>query len=451
MWICLPTLWDAALQNKNTLVGSATFPILRLGILMVAAVTGVHALARILAPFESIHPEQPVWLGILLFQGLLVTGIVLGARPAVRLAGRHPEDWQAALAATPTAWLIGISLCGLVFHGIAKAPLVSNIPEDCLTMLRGAWIQHDRSADPLWMRISSMLGHIGSQFAMPGLLLSAFQITRGVRRSWLAYAGFAVVVIVYAAAIVSRSTVLNALIITALGVMLGIAGKGGGLRRLRSGVLALTSFLALTLAFNSLVFQGKIDCGTRTVTRYVETNLAGTDVKLVSDRFSSKSFAAPSVLPTLQYLNHAIFNYAIIVDTDRRGSSLLFGFVGDYLQRLGLAPPGAPKTRVISLGGATLPGAAFHDYGIAGLATTALAVGAWWAFGAAMLVRGRRWRYVGLACLAGAGLTIAMDLLFVAPATMSFPFTIFAFLVCAGILPEDGTAGDPVPQGVDHL
>lgn len=420
---------------------------------MVAAVTGVHILARLLAPFESIHPERPVWLGILLFQGLLVTAIVLGARPAARLAGRHPEDWQAALAATPTGWLLGISLCGLVFHGIAKASFVSSVPLDCLTMLRGAWIQHDRSADPLWMRISSMLGHIGSQFAMPGLLLSAFQITRGVRRRpWLAYAGFTGVVIVYAAAIVSRSTVLNALVITALGVMLGIAGnKGGGLRRLHSGALALALFMALALAFNSLVFKGKIDCGTRTVTRYVETNLVGTDVKLTRDSFFSESFSTLGVLPTLQYLNHAIWNYAIILDTDRRGSLLLFGFVGDYLQRLGLAPPSAPKTRVHSLGGATLPGAAFHDYGIFGLAATALAVGAWWVFGAALLVRGRRWRYVGLACLVGAGLTIAMDLLFVAPSTMSFPFTLFAFLVCAGILPAEGTAGDPVPREADQL
>ncbi|NBY13412.1 MAG: hypothetical protein EBQ76_01390 [Betaproteobacteria bacterium] len=426
---------------------SGTFPILRLGVLMVAVVTGAHIVARLLAPFESIHPEWPVWLDILLFNGLLVTAIVLGARPAVRLAGRHPEDWQAALSATPTAWLLGISLSGLVFHGIAKASLVTSIPLDCLGMLRGAWIHHDRSADPLWIRISSMLGHIGSHFAMPGLLLSAFQITHRVRsRPWLAYAGFAGVVIVYAAAIVSRSTVLSALVITALGVMLGIAGKGGGLRRLHRGALAMALFLGLALAFNYLVFKAKIDCGNhQTETRYVESNLVGTDVKLTSDSLVGKSFLTHSVLPTLQYLNHAIWNYSIILDTDRRGSSLLFGFVGDYLQRLGLAPPGAPKTRVHSLGGATLPGAAFHDYGIAGLAATAVAVGAWWVLGAALLVRGRRWRYVGLACLVGAGLSIAMNLLFVAPATMSFPFTLFAFLVCAGILPADGTAGDPVP------
>lgn len=410
-------------------------PLKRLGVLFVAGVTVAHLLFWWLAPFRSAHPEGPVWLAILLFEGILAATILLAAGPAVRIAGNSHGDWQAGLAVLQIHRLFWIALGGLIFHLLAKAALINSVPFECPTILRDAWIRHDRSQDPLWLRASSMLGHVGSQFAMPGALLAAFQITIGRSgwRQWGTFAGCVAVVIIYAGAIMSRSTILTALLIVGLGVALGLCVAGAAFwLRLRTGGLALAVFFAVAVLFNLAIFKGKIECGTVTDTRYVLTNLVGSDAELTSDRFTGEPYVTLRVLPTLQYLNHAIWNFAIIHDTTERGNPLLLGFVGDYLQRIGVGGAPRDKNRVHSLGGATLPGSAYHDYGYPGLLGAAIMVGACWVLGAALLLRGGRWSLFGLTCLVAAGLTIALSILFVGPATMSFPFLIFAFLACAG-------------------
>jgi hypothetical protein len=430
-------------------------PLMRLGVLLIAGVTAAHLLFWSIAPFRSAHPEGPVWLAILLFEGVLAATIVLAARPTARIAGDRHGDWQSDLAALPIHRLFWIALGGLVFHLLAKSELINSVTFECPTLLREAWIRHDRSQDPLWLRASSMLGHVGSQFAMPGLLFSAFQITYGRRgwAQWSIFSGCAGVIIFYSAAIMSRSTMLTALLITGLGVALGLCMAGSSLwSRLRNGGLALALFLGAAMLFNLAIFNSKVECGERTDIRYVQANLVGTDVGLTSNRFSGKLWDSLRVLPSVQYLNHALWNFAIIHDTEARGSPLLLSFVNEYLARIGIGRPGEVKTRVHSLGGSTLPGAAYHDHGYPGLLAAALGVGACWALGAAMLMRGRSWRLLGIACLVAAGLTIALSLLFVGPATMSFPFVIFAFLVCAlGVLPAPDNNRPVIVRGARNL
>ncbi len=417
-----------------------TQPLVRLGVLLVAGVTVVHLLSWWIAPFRSVHPEVPVWLAILLFQGGLAATIVLAARLATRIAGDSHGNWQNGLAALPIHRLFWIALGGLVFHLLAKAGLISSTPYECPTVLRDMWIHHDRSKDPLWLRASSMLGHVGSQFAMPGALLAGFQITFGRRgwRQWGTFVGCVAVIVLYSAVILSRSTMLTAMIIIGLGVALGLCAAGTAFwSRLSAGGLALGIVFTVAVLFNLTIFKGKIECGMVTDSVYVKTNLVGTDVEVTGDHLSGGRFATLRVLPTLQYLNHALWNFAIILNTDRRGSPLLLGFVDDYLRRIGIGDAAEYKLRIHSLGGATLPGAAYHDYGYLGLLGTAVVVGMCWVLGAVLLSRGRRWGLLGLTCLVAAGLTIALSGLFVGPATMSFPFVMFAFLACVGgILPQ---------------
>lgn len=432
--------------------------LMRLGVFLVAGVTLAHLLFWWLAPFRSAHPEGPVWFAILLFRGTLAATIVLATRPAVRLVGDSQCDWQIGLAALPIHRLFWIALVGLVFHLLAKATLIYSTPTECLTLLRVLWISHDRSQDPLWLRASSMLGHVGSQFAMPGALLAAFQITFGRRdwREWSIFAGCVAVIIFYAAAIVSRSTILTALIIVGFGVGLGLCAAGAMFwSRLRAGGLALGVFFSLAVLFNLLIFKDKIDCGPATETQYVQSNLAGAEMTrnfLTSDPLIGELYVKLRVLPSLQYLNHALWNFAIIHDTDRRGSPLLLGFVDDYLQRLGMGGAAEDKIRIHSLGGATLPGAAYHDHGYLGLLGTAIVLGLCWALGVALLSQGRRLSLLGLTCLVGTCLTIALSILFVGPATMSFPFIIFAFLACVlGILPALDNKRSALDRKGDHV
>ena len=402
-----------------------------IGVVLVAGVTVLHYLCWYFSPFDFNHPIGPVWLSIIIFQSILISTIVLCGSPAIKRYGNSTFDWQTELSALPIERLLCISFVGIVIHLLAKAQFIHMTPRECITIIRELWINHDRSHDPVWIRISSILGHVGSQFAIPGAMLAGFQITYGRRswRRWLILVGFVGIIVVYAGSIMSRSTVMSALTLIFLGITLGLSEANTTfLSRVRRGGSVLATVLIIAILFNLVVFNSKISCGPKNEAKYVNDNLVNTGLKAkIGNSKKIRSYNL-RMAPTLIYANHGLANFAIIHDTQRRGSPLLLGFVEDYLQRINIGSVKEKKIRVHSRGGATLPGAAYHDYGYPGLVCTALVVGLSWSVGSALLSRGGRWGFVGLTFLAGTALTIALSMLFVAPATMSFPFIIFAFL-----------------------
>jgi hypothetical protein len=75
------------------------------------------------------------------------------------------------------------------------------------------------------------------------------------------------------------------------------------------------------------------------------------------------------------YSNHGIFNLSMTVGSEERGAPVLLGYLGSWAQRLGVdlrATKGATVKRVYGLGGITLAGAAFHDYGLGVLIMAAI-------------------------------------------------------------------------------
>lgn len=400
---------------------------------MVVAVTALHGFARWVTPLDSLHPETPVWLSVLLFQAVLIAAIWLGSLFIPNRPQLNGLDFSTALEQIPLGMLLVISALGLVLHLVGKAWLLHAILSDCPTELRSIWMSHDRSLDPVWMRASSMLGYLGAHFAMPGLLICSWRIARSpqARGTWFSFGVFAVVILIFAGVIVSRMVILTALVIVGLGVLLAVFDtKGLAPKYLLRGTLPVLVFLALAVFFNHQVFKTKIECGTNSSGRYVSTNLDGTDV-VVREAWSEGRLAT-SIYPTLHYLNHAVWNYAMVMNSERRGAPVLMAFAHAYLHRIGLKLNSSEAgPRVHSRGGVTLPGAAYHDFGYLGLMAVAVFTAALWIVGAYLLMLGGARGLFGLAMIVAAGLNIALSLLFVAPATISYPFTVFAFLACA--------------------
>lgn len=376
------------------LIVTKRLPVLgQLGIMMVLAVTAFHGLARWVTPFDSIHPEAPVWLSILLFQSVLIGVIWLGTLLISDQLRRSHFSFAANLERFPCGMLLVISVVGLTFHLVAKAWFFHEILSDCPTELRSIWMSHDRSADPIWLRVSSMLGYFGAHFAMPGLLICSWRIARGLRGrgTWLNFGALAVVIVVFAGVIVSRMVILTALVMVVLGALLAVFdAKKLVAKPLLRGMLPVLFFMALAGLFNHQVFKTKVECGERLSGQYLLANLQGSDV-VVRGGVRESNLAA-SIYPTLHYLNHAVWNYAMILDSDQRGAPVLTVFVRVYLHRMGIGSnPSEDGTRVYSRGGLTLPGAAYHDFGYPGLLAVAVITAAAWVIGAYLLMLGGVW------------------------------------------------------------
>jgi hypothetical protein len=264
---------------------------------------------------------------------------------------------------------------------------------------------------------------------------------------------FTLITIVFAGAIVSRSVLLCALIVAYLG-----AGYGWALAEsrawgtvLRAGI-AVGSIMVIALLFNHVVFSAKIDCGSGSTARYVEGNAKTMPVRyrLQDEKWDAGSLInisldqifrpvsevihekCTSCIPTLLYLNHGIWNVEMVTSQDKRGDPVLFAFARYWAYRLGLvSSPPAVGYRVYSAGGVTLPGAAYHDFGWKGVVGVGIALGALLALSIVLICRGGLLLWFGFTTLVAAGVMEALSLLFVAPATLAFPFAIFAFLATA--------------------
>jgi len=432
----------------------------RLGMMFVWLTLGItllHAMAYVLSPYKSIYSGSTTWLIILLFQVLAVGTMWFGIRwfAGTTVHLKEYDFFEGFGHAKLLLTLLGISLIGIVLHLLAKYHLLSHTHLGCWGELRGLWLESDSADQPLRQRLSSMGGYILSGFHFPGLFISTAAISAGRRPFYYAIflVAFTLITIVFAGAIVSRSTLLYALIVAYLG-----AGYGWALAEsrawgtvLRAGI-AVGSIIVIALLFNHVVFSAKIDCGSGSAARYVEDNAktmpvrdslqdekrdAGSLINISLDQIFrpvSKviSEKCTSCIPTLLYLNHGIWNVEMVTSQDKRGDPVLFTFARYWAYRLGLvSSPPAAGCRVYSAGGVTLPGAAYHDFGWKGVVGAGIALGALLALSIVLICRGGLLLWLGFTTLVAAGAMEALSLLFVAPATLAFPFAIFAFLATA--------------------
>jgi hypothetical protein len=403
------------------------------------AVTISHVLSYILSPYEIENPGGFVWLWILLFQFLLTATAWFGCRTILRplTASKDLSQYEALVHCSTFRNLLVVSSIGVTLHLIAKWPLIEQIEPGCFGQLRGLWLAVDHSTQPLWQRVTSMGGHVLANFYLPGIFMGAFAITSGLsfRRGVVFLACFLTIGVAYALAIVSRSAVLTMLVVSLLSVGLALTVLESGFQRaLFRGFSLLSAVLVIALAFNYLVFSSKIECGVSSVEEYSESNAASMSIrKKQAFLLGDFDFSCDVCRPTSLYLNHGVWNFQMIAASKERGDPVLQRYLMGYLARLGMASRPNGSTRVYGAGGTTLPGAAFHDYGNVGIVMTALFLALMFVFSVALIRHGGQFLWLGVALFVAVGVSEAMSLLFFAPATLSFPFLVIAFLTTAAM------------------
>ena len=337
-----------------------------------------------------------------------------------------------------------VSSVGVALHWHAKWGLLGGEPFGGWNHLRNAWI-HQPPVLPPWRRIESVAGHLLSSAGQAGLFFSAEALfRRGGRRALGYFLAFAALVFLYALAMVSRSALMADLILVFLAWSLA--------RRRRSGTVAFRrgAGAALVLAGLSLVFvrwflHDVISYSPATGTERVASDARSLEIyengfadelPVVRDPAPDALRAGvrrawPSANVILLYLNHGLFNFAEVLGTDRRGPPVVFGFVRHWKSLLFLAPrsTGTPPVRPYGRGGLTLPGAAYHDFGVGGVVAAALILGSALALAEGLLRRGGVFTGPGLILFVASGLTTGVSGIFVGPSVAVFPVVLFGVTV----------------------
>ena len=156
-------------------------PLFALGFVIVLVNT-IHGIALLGSPFQNNMPLAPALCGVLVFHLTLIFGLFAGSRLSERLTPGVIQDWVKPLEQFNLFRLLTVALISLALHLYAKSRLFDSAAGGCLTGVREIWISYDHSTDPVWVRSASMLGYLGTHFAMPGVLLIAFRIGRGESR-----------------------------------------------------------------------------------------------------------------------------------------------------------------------------------------------------------------------------------------------------------------------------
>ena len=471
----------------QTLISMNTFStkIFYVSLALAGLVLGLHCLILWIAPFESIYPTEPaiaiLWAFFAVF--FVFARLVLtqsGMTPIDRLAPRITLDEAFQDRRLQTA-LVLVSLVGVILHVWTKHYLTLMHPITCISEIRFAWTAVDRSVLPFHIRIGSILGHLLTSFAYLGVMAASFNIVRSgwIKRSdQILQLFFVIVGVLYAGFIGSRNVMLAFLAMGLVGTLLGITypGRTKQLRRqFRVFVAGLLLPVVSTVLFSSLIFSDRLFCdtpnaliklgwpilstasnghierlpllhpsagqtsaGETSAGETSEFHMAGNykEFALVPRYYDGQSdwrrtlfiYKCSICGPTMVYVNHGIFNLSGMMASEARGGAILLTFLGSWLERLGFIEAtafGRLEKRVYGPGGISLAGAAYHDYGVAGLAITAAVLGG--LFGGSI----RMMRANGTSSLVGVWLfscllyVLLISNMFVGFNVLPFPFIAF--------------------------
>jgi hypothetical protein len=418
-----------------------------------------HGLVILAAPFESRYPVAPAMAVLTCFLVIFFSS----ARLAIQGWGRQaklpaPSSCLGKVLAEPRLlfFLAFASLTGLVFHVWAKYYLTELFPVACLSSIRFAWLAVDRAVLPAHIRVASMLGHLLTAFAYFGVLATSFNAVYGRARfprhkDLFLVVFFTLVGVVYAGFIGSKNAMLGFLIMGLAGVVLGAASSP------RKQILAPLSILAIpllsALVFSSIIFSDRLFCSTpeslarnaqgavsdKQIVRY---HIGGfyKEFALVAREQKSLDTQSPDIrellfvdicsvcVPTMVYLNHGLFNMGRMMSSDQRGEQVLLKFFVQLPSRLGLissSPASEVEKRVYGPGGMPFAGAAYHDYGIPGIVTTAALMGLLFGFSLRLLQTPGRGALVGLWLFGALFYVLMLSNIFVGTNVLPFPFIAF--------------------------
>lgn len=453
------------MEEKQGPVSTQQYRYLLVTASVVAGTVLVHAVSYSLSIYGGIGHEWQVWGASLGYFVIVLSVIWLGVRLGFGDAApsRDIPLLDAALRHLP--FLLAIALVGVACHVIAKAYLFDPEVVDCIADFRTAWLGSAGRELPLAIERASMLGHLLSGFGFAGAFIASYGLVARRGRPSVVTIGFVVALLcvtTYAIMILSRSAMLTLAILVFLGAATGLATTADRLRTATvrmAVVLSLTGVLALGFAFQ--VFNSKLYCTTGVehtesrprdatdsrprdggsvessrVRGYMHGFLDELPMKrresgarLLAYLRHDVGEICPVCQPVFLYLNHGLWNYERIMDTSRRGSPEVLEFLYYWLHRLGVSVEWGKQTRVYGNGGATLMGAAYHDYGWFGLLGVAVLHGALAVLFIQLMVRRGLAGVFGVTGYAANGITLGMSLIFVAPETVAFPFVAFGLFL----------------------
>lgn len=444
-------------------------------------VLGLHCLILWISPFESVYPTAPaiaiLWAFIAIFFvcGRLVfagRGIASKDRPAtsITLDGVF-QDHRLQI------FLVLVSLAGVILHIWAKLYLTELRPISCLSEIRFAWMEVERQALPLHIKAASVLGHLLTSFTYFGIMIASFNIGRFrsvglIRRSdQILQIFFVTVGVLYAGFIGSRNAMLAFFAMGLVGVTLvaAVAGQArANIRQWRVFLAGLLLPLITSVLFSSLIFSDRLFCYTPDAlskSNGEHVSASGEHVSASGEQISARKITEHhmtgyykefALIPrfgdgrsyagqpdwrwvlfidkcsicgaTMLYLNHGIFNLSKMMASEARGDRILLKFFSSLPERLGLAEAPTtvqPRERVYGPGGITLAGAAYHDFGVTGLVTTAAVLGALFGGSIRMIQASGVGALVGVWMFSWLLYLLLISNMFVGFSVLPFPFIVF--------------------------
>lgn len=416
------------------------------------------------APFKSLYSTTPAILLLLIF----LTIFFVCAKFMLKLSRCDVKETPTSLFLKDCLFdnyrfrrfLLLTSTVGICLHIWSKYYLIELRPVECISHIRFAWLEVDRSLLPFHIKLASIFGHLLTSFAYLGMLTTSYSIGRAksimtVSRSDIALQAFFMLVgLLYAALIGSRNAILAFFLMNLIGLMMGLSSSIAykkSRRCLRGVLLSLGITFFTTVAFSSLFFSDRIYCDKSNILIKVEGHekavgnyMAGyysefsLQERSLGDGLAWRKMLfvkmCPTCSPAMTYVNHGIFNLSKVMAGKDRGDLVLLNFIFVWGERIGLNVAVNEKigARLHGPGGLTLAGAAYHDYGVLGLVCTAAILG---------LIFGKSiyWMHsTGLRVLVGVWLFCCLSyVLFLSSMFVGFsllPFPFIAFGIGIGFL-----------------
>lgn len=432
-------------------------------------ILALHFVTIWMAPFKSVFPTSPAIaiLAAYLVAFFIITRLVLVLGRLIKRTDGQATGRQLSSVLSDRrlrALLLLVSIFGVALHAWSKYYLTELRPISCISEIRFAWLEVSRDVLPIQVRVASVLGHLLTSFAYLGMLATSFTIGRSktlasIPRSEVAHQLiFTLVGAIYAGFIGSRNAMLAFLAMSFAGLIMGMATRDQSSNSDYSLPPLVAALLVPTfgmLVFSSVVFSDRLFCRTPdaltspngqhvSAARIAAFHMTG-NYREFALRVRAQDEGAdwreavfvdgcPICGPAMVYANHGIFNLSRTIGSEERGTPVLLGHLGSWARRFGIdmrATDGEMVKRVYGPGGLTLAGAAYHDYGLAGVLIMATILGI--LFGQSIL-----WMQSnGIRALIGVWLFCCIFyMLFISSIFVGFsvlPFPFVAFGVGAGL------------------
>lgn len=380
--------------------------------LLHALVWASHAAVYLATPVGAPTPNNLVWLYSLLLAGIAASVPLLGARLYKSFGSLKDKPaliYFDALVAQP--WLVpaltGIAALGVALHLYAKLAFVDYSDLACVTFLRFVWIGQGYLDGP-YRELASKAGHLLSAFALPAIFVLLLGREQIQARS-LAWRGIVlfILVVLYAAPIMSRSVLFFVTALSFSAFLLGLMLRPGEARDLRRAAIPLVAvMIAVALLLSAAIFWDRYTCGASDEVeglemqeigrRYLLGNATGLDLRsklttpsptgggdLLDNSVVNRAMApvhrtlvdvVPQVGMITVYISHGLGNFAEVLSLERRSGNAVWRPLHSWLSRLGL-PLGKTERGRWGLGTMPLAAAAWYDFGAIGVVVAGLLLG----------------------------------------------------------------------------